>query len=107
MKKPLLEFTDKGIYCSAAKVYLDPWKPVNNAIISHGHADHSRYGHKQYITHHRNVPIISHRLGDINVTGKEFQIMEILIKNKGTTISRTEIIEEIWGEEEFIKKAKK
>jgi len=33
---------------------------------------------------------------EINVTGKEFQIMEILIKNKGTTISRTEIIEEIW-----------
>ena len=72
MKKPLLEFTDKGIYCSAAKVYLDPWKPVDKAIISHGHADHSRWGHKQYITHYRNVPIISHRLGEINVTGKEW-----------------------------------
>lgn len=72
MRKPLLEFTNKGIYCNEAKVYLDPWKPVNKAIISHGHADHSRYGHKQYITHHRNVPIISHRLGDINVMGKEW-----------------------------------
>ncbi len=72
MKKPLLEFTDKGIYCSAAKVYLDPWKPVDKAIISHGHADHSRWGHKQYITHHRNVPIISHRLGEINVSDKEW-----------------------------------
>jgi putative mRNA 3-end processing factor len=72
MNKPLLEFTNKGIYCAAAKVYLDPWKPVQNAIISHGHADHSRWGHKQYITHHKNVPIISHRLGDIQVTGKEW-----------------------------------
>ncbi|NNE75943.1 MAG: ligase-associated DNA damage response exonuclease [Pricia sp.] len=72
MKTPLLEFTDKGIYCNAAKVYLDPWKPVDKAIISHGHADHSRWGHKQYITHHRNVPIISHRLGEIDVTGKEW-----------------------------------
>ena len=53
-------------------MYLDPWKPVDKAIISHGHADHSRYGHKQYITHHRNVPIISHRLGESNVTGKEW-----------------------------------
>jgi len=69
MKKPLLEFTDRGIYCDAAKVYIDPWKPVDRAIISHGHADHSRWGHKDYITHHRNVPIISHRLGDIQVTG--------------------------------------
>ncbi|SIT06489.1 putative mRNA 3-end processing factor [Zobellia uliginosa] len=72
MKNPLLEFTDKGIYCSAAKVYLDPWKAVDKAIISHGHADHSKWGHKQYITHHRNVPIISHRLGEINVAGKEW-----------------------------------
>jgi putative mRNA 3-end processing factor len=70
MKKPLLQFTGKGIYCSIAKVYLDPWKPVEHAIISH--ADHSRYGHKKYITHHYNVPIIKHRLGVISVTGKEW-----------------------------------
>jgi putative mRNA 3-end processing factor len=40
----LLEFTDKGIYCAKADVYIDPWKPVKNAIITHGHADHSRFG---------------------------------------------------------------
>ena len=72
MKSPLLQFTEKGIYCEAAKVYLDPWRPVDKAIISHGHADHSRWGHKQYITHHRNIPIIRHRLGDINVSGKNW-----------------------------------
>ncbi len=72
MPPPLLQFNKKGIYCAAAKVYLDPWKPVDKAIISHGHADHSRWGHKQYITHHTNVPIIRHRLGDIEVTGKKY-----------------------------------
>lgn len=71
--RPLLEFTEKGIYCAVAKVYLDPWKPVDKAIITHGHADHSRWGHKQYITHHTNIPIIKHRLGDINVTGKAYE----------------------------------
>ncbi|WP_372975947.1 ligase-associated DNA damage response exonuclease, partial [Muriicola sp.] len=30
---------------------------------------HSRWGHKQYITHKRNVPIIEHRLGNINSSG--------------------------------------
>lgn len=69
MRKPLLEFTDKGIYCSAARVYLDPWRPVDKAIITHGHADHSRAGHKKYVTHHHNVPIIKHRLGSISVKG--------------------------------------
>jgi len=72
MKTPLLVFNDKGIYCEAADVYLDPWKPVKKAIISHGHADHSRWGHQQYITHHSNVAIIKHRLGDITVAGKEW-----------------------------------
>ncbi|GAA4273777.1 ligase-associated DNA damage response exonuclease [Aquimarina gracilis] len=72
MKTPLLVFNTKGIYCQAADVYIDPWKRVNNAIITHGHADHSRWGHKKYITHHTNIPIIKHRLGDINVTGKEY-----------------------------------
>ncbi|PIB37910.1 ligase-associated DNA damage response exonuclease [Maribacter sp. 4G9] len=72
MKLPLLQFTDKGIYCDKADVYLDPWRPVNKAIITHGHADHSRWGNKQYITHHRNIPIISHRLGDIKTTRFEW-----------------------------------
>lgn len=72
MKPPLLRFTDKGIFCEVADVYLDPWRPVNKAIISHGHADHSRWGHKRYITHHRNVPIAKHRLGKINITGKDW-----------------------------------
>ena len=72
MAEPLLQFNENGIYCAAAKVYLDPWRKVEKAIISHGHADHSRFGHKKYITHHTNVPIIKHRLGDINVTGKAY-----------------------------------
>lgn len=72
MKRPLLEFTKKGIYCKEANIYLDPWKPVDKAIITHGHADHSRWGHKKYITHHRNVPIVKHRLGDITIAGKDW-----------------------------------
>jgi putative mRNA 3-end processing factor len=72
MKTPLLQFTPKGIYCEQADVYLDPWKPVNKAIISHGHADHSRWGHQQYITHHKNIPIVQHRLGDVNISGKDW-----------------------------------
>lgn len=72
MKTPLLAFNDYGIYCEAANVYLDPWHPVDKAIITHGHADHSRWGHKQYITHHSNVPIIKHRLGDITVSGRNY-----------------------------------
>ncbi|MEO1012036.1 MAG: ligase-associated DNA damage response exonuclease [Bacteroidota bacterium] len=72
MDHPLLEFTEKGIHCRLADVYIDPWHPVKNAIISHGHADHSRAGHQNYLTHHKNIPIISHRLGRIHTSGKEW-----------------------------------
>lgn len=72
MKTPLLVFNDKGIYCEKADVYIDAWKPVDKVIITHGHADHSRWGHQRYITHHDNIPIIKHRLGDIEVVGVEY-----------------------------------
>ena len=72
MITPLLAFNSKGIYCEAADVYIDAWKPVDKVIISHGHADHSRYGHKHYITHHDNVPIVKHRLGEIHIEGKNY-----------------------------------
>jgi putative mRNA 3-end processing factor len=72
MRQPLLAFNDKGIYCAQADVYLDPWRAVPKAIITHGHSDHARWGHGSYITHHQNVPIIQHRLGNIIVTGKNW-----------------------------------
>ena len=68
----LLEFTSSGIYCSKADVYLDPWKGVKKALITHGHSDHARWGSKSYITQTDNVPILKHRLGDISVTGKNY-----------------------------------
>ncbi|MEL6393792.1 MAG: ligase-associated DNA damage response exonuclease [Bacteroidota bacterium] len=63
----LLQFTDRGIYCAQADVYIDPWKPVNRALITHGHADHSRWGHKHYLATESAAPVMRHRLGDINL----------------------------------------
>jgi putative mRNA 3-end processing factor len=58
----LLEFTDHGIYCPKADVFLDPWKPVKRAIISHGHSDHASFGHGSYLCTTGTEPIIKHRL---------------------------------------------
>lgn len=69
----LLEFTNRGIYCSQAMVYIDPWKPVDYAIITHAHADHSRMGNKHYLCQHLSKPIIQHRLGkDISIESKGY-----------------------------------
>jgi putative mRNA 3-end processing factor len=65
---PLLSFTDKGIFCKKAGLYIDPWKPVDYALITHAHADHSRSGNKHYLSTDLSKPIIQHRLGqDISI----------------------------------------
>lgn len=61
---PLIDFTEKGLYCSAGNFYIDPWQPVDRAIITHGHSDHARAGNKYYLCHHYSKPILQLRLGD-------------------------------------------
>lgn len=63
---PLIEFTDKGLYCPAGKFYIDPWKPVEKAVITHAHSDHARWGSQYYLCHHDSKPILQLRLGDNN-----------------------------------------
>ena len=68
--KELLSIRPEGIYCAAAEVYIDPWKPVKKALITHGHSDHARWGHGAYVSTHAALPVIRHRLGNqINIRG--------------------------------------
>jgi len=66
-KKPLLEFTDRGIYCAQGKFYIDPWKPVDDAVITHAHADHAYAGNKHYLAHEHSREVLLYRLGDIKL----------------------------------------
>ena len=61
----VLEFRQAGIYCPAADVYIDPWRPVARALITHGHSDHARAGHGRYLATHSAAPVLRHRLGEI------------------------------------------
>jgi putative mRNA 3-end processing factor len=68
----LLSFTDKGIYCPLADVYIDPWKPVRRALITHAHSDHARWGHQFYLTSEENKPLLIKRLGAIRIHSLSF-----------------------------------
>ena len=61
-----ISFTDKGLYCQVGDFYIDPWKPVGKAIITHGHSDHAYFGHKYYLCHTLTKPILQLRLGENN-----------------------------------------
>jgi len=72
MKDSLLKFTPKGIFCQKGGFYIDPWEPVDHAVITHGHSDHAKVGHKKYLAHKNSIAILRQRLGDINVNGCEY-----------------------------------
>lgn len=59
----MLEFTEQGIYCPQADLYIDPWQPVKRAVITHGHGDHARWGMGCYLCHRHTAPILRLRLG--------------------------------------------
>jgi putative mRNA 3-end processing factor len=80
----LLSFTDRGIYCAAGDFYIDPWKPVPKAIISHAHSDHARPGNQHYLCHHLTKPLLILRLGNISLQSVEWN--EPFVMN-GVTVS--------------------
>ncbi|HAD46509.1 MAG TPA: DNA ligase-associated DEXH box helicase, partial [Alcanivorax sp.] len=63
MDDPLIYPAREGLYCAAGDFYVDPWRPVPRAVITHAHADHARSGSARYWAHHQSVPILRHRLG--------------------------------------------
>jgi putative mRNA 3-end processing factor len=62
--RPLLEVTGCGLYCAAGDFYVDPWQPVDRAVITHGHADHARPGSRSYLTSEAGRHVLRQRLGD-------------------------------------------
>ena len=60
---PLIEFTDKGLYCAQGQFYIDPWRPVDKAVITHAHSDHARPGSGSYLCHRLTLPLLELRLG--------------------------------------------
>ena len=72
MQQPLLTFTDIGMYCPPADVYIDPWRAAPRALITHGHADHARWGHQHYLCTSAAQPVIRHRIGPASIQTLEY-----------------------------------
>lgn len=59
----------EGLYCPAGDFYIDPWRPVDRAIITHAHADHARFGHRHYLAAAPGVGVLLSRLPGIDLQG--------------------------------------
>ncbi|MEP6732504.1 MAG: ligase-associated DNA damage response exonuclease [bacterium] len=59
----MLRITERGLYCAAADIYIDPWLPVERAVITHAHGDHARWGSRHYLASREGARVLRTRLG--------------------------------------------
>jgi putative mRNA 3-end processing factor len=69
----LLELNERGLFCAGGDFYVDPWEPVDRAVITHAHADHARHGCGHYLTTRDGEGVLRLRLGsDASIQSVEY-----------------------------------
>ena len=64
MDKSWIEIDSAGMHVVPAGAYVDPVRAVDTALITHGHADHARAGHRHVIATPETLAIMASRYGD-------------------------------------------
>src|SRR5215472_5971326 len=59
-----LRATPSGLYCEPGDFFIDPTRPVDRAVITHGHSDHARPGNRQVLATPETIAIMRQRYGD-------------------------------------------
>src|SRR3712207_1903294 len=61
--KDLLCPKPEGLYCAPGDFFIDPVRPVDRAVITHGHGDHARAGHGTVLATPETLAIMDERYG--------------------------------------------
>jgi putative mRNA 3-end processing factor len=56
--------TPAGVCCKLGGFHIDPTRPVEKAVITHGHADHARAGHGAVLATQETLDVMRLRYGD-------------------------------------------
>src|SRR3954463_5503875 len=62
--RSLLCNTPAGLYCPPGGFHIDPVRPVDRAVITHGHSDHARAGHGAVVATSETLAIMECRYGE-------------------------------------------
>lgn len=57
----------EGLYCPAGDFHIDPWRPVDRAVVTHAHSDHARAGSRHYLAAAAAETVLRTRLGEIDL----------------------------------------
>ena len=55
--------TDRGLWCEAGSFHIDPWRPVERAVVTHAHADHACPGCTHYLASPATCDLLRVRIG--------------------------------------------
>ena len=83
----LLRPTPKGLYCPPGDFYIDPVRPVERALITHGHADHARAGNTHVLATRETLDIMAIRYGDRFATSTQTAQLGQRMEIGGVTVS--------------------
>src|SRR3954466_11899055 len=62
MRMDLVIVRPEGLYCPPGDFHIDPWRPVERAVITHAHGDHARGGSAAYLGTAEGLPLLRARL---------------------------------------------
>ncbi|RUW23767.1 ligase-associated DNA damage response exonuclease, partial [Mesorhizobium sp. M1E.F.Ca.ET.041.01.1.1] len=60
----LLKPRPEGLYCPPGDFFIDPVRPVGRALVTHGHSDHARSGHRSVLATQETLDIMGLRCGE-------------------------------------------
>jgi len=58
-----LKVLPEGLFCEPGGFFIDPLRPVDRAIVTHGHSDHARPGNRAVLATEQTLAIMRARLG--------------------------------------------
>jgi len=84
MPTPLVELTEDGLLCRAGGFYIDPWRPVERAVITHAHGDHAQADSEHYLAATPGLGVLRLRVGasaDIHglAYGEQLKLGEVTV----------------------------
>ena len=60
----LITANESGLYCPQGNFYIDPWRSVENAVVTHAHSDHLYFGNAKYLLTTESGNIARTKFGD-------------------------------------------
>ena len=83
----LLRPTPNGLYCPPGDFYIDPVRPVERALVTHGHADHARPGNTKVLATRQTLEIMAIRYGEEFAVERQVAEIGEKLDINGVTIS--------------------